>query len=63
MREVAKCDTVRAMNRSQTLQKESLLLALAVTMMAVKIMAGIIIVHQMRLRAARKGLAFVEDDD
>ena len=57
------CATLPFMTRLEKFQKESLLLTVAVALMSLKIMAGVIIIHHMRTRANRMGLAFVEDDD
>ena len=44
-------------------QKESLILIAAVTLMTLKIMLGIVLMQRWRLKAAREGLPFIEDDD
>lgn len=51
------------MGQASKAQKKSLILIVAVTLMALKIMLGIVLIHRWRLAAAREGLPFVEDDD
>ena len=64
LRRPSTCATVfLEMAKPNKAQKESFILIAAVTLMTLKIMLGIVLMHRWRLKAAREGLPFVEDDD
>jgi hypothetical protein len=51
------------MNRTEKIRRESLILAIAVTVMALKIMFGVILFHRWRMREAELGRPVSLDDE